>query len=518
MFLPQLRQTKKRIKKDNIIFTGIDRNTLINDNSISVSTNLSFKHYPTISCRPARETLYTLATPKAMFAGNSLLAWVDNTSFKYNNTTEGTVTASAKSMVDFNGKIIIMPDKKYYDYGTDTFGSMEVSYTSGASEITFAANTITTTGADYSGFVVGDDLTISGCVTKTANNLPNTTKLSCIVTNVAAKVLTVTVYGVGGSGGSLDAGADTGTITIKRAIPDIDYVTTFNNRIFGVKGSNVYACKLGDYSNWNTFQYLNTDSYASDVETEGGDFTNIVRYKDHILLFKANIMYPLYGELPRNFKILPAEKVGCLGSKAAVEVDSVLYFCGSKGVYAYTGGKPQLISMPLNDIYSSAVMGTDGRLLYLSLYNGSAYRLYVYDTMYKAWLQEDTLQVLDFVTIGNYCYALSSTGALLKFNSSTESISWVLETKDFTDEVFNKKALCRIYVRMDLTTGSTATIYTSKDGAAYVTEKALSTTGLTTYTAAIDIAPKDRFKIKIAGTGDFKLYQLTREYFLSENS
>lgn len=58
------------------------------------------------------------------------------------------------------------------------------SYTSGASEITFASATITTTGDDFTGIAIGDVVTVSGCVLTTTNNK------SATVIGVAAKVLT----------------------------------------------------------------------------------------------------------------------------------------------------------------------------------------------------------------------------------------------------------------------------------------------------------------------------------------
>ena len=46
----------------------------------------------------------------------------------------------------------------------------DTSYTSGASEITFAIDKITTTGDSFTGFSVGDIIEVSGCTDNTANN------------------------------------------------------------------------------------------------------------------------------------------------------------------------------------------------------------------------------------------------------------------------------------------------------------------------------------------------------------
>jgi len=60
----------------------------------------------------------------------------------------------------------------------------DVSYVSGANEITFGTNTITTTGDDFVGFCIGDTIKASGSLLATGNN-----KYATLV-SVAEKVLT----------------------------------------------------------------------------------------------------------------------------------------------------------------------------------------------------------------------------------------------------------------------------------------------------------------------------------------
>jgi hypothetical protein len=79
------------------------------------------------------------------------------------------------------------------------------SYVSDAGEITFASATITTTGDDFSGFVVGDVVLVSGATTP-ANNRYAT------VTGVAAKVLTFAT-------GTWSVGLDAAAVTV--SIPKI---------------------------------------------------------------------------------------------------------------------------------------------------------------------------------------------------------------------------------------------------------------------------------------------------------
>jgi len=85
------------------------------------------------------------------------------------------------------------------------------SYVSGAGEITFATNSITTTGDDFEEFVVGDTVLISGATTA-ANN-----KYAVIVT-VADKVLTFPAS-------TFSAGLDVAAVTIYK--PSLEVVSRY---------------------------------------------------------------------------------------------------------------------------------------------------------------------------------------------------------------------------------------------------------------------------------------------------
>lgn len=435
MRIPRLITNKtRRINRDTITFSGLNRNALISDNELSACKNISMtEHNPLISCRPPREVLYTLDNPKSLFSIDDKIVLVDGTNFKYNDVVKGTVASGVKSMVDFNGRIIIMPDKKYYDYVGDAFNDI------GTAEYPAAG--------------------------------------SC---------------------------------------PDMDYICVHMNRVFGVKGCNIYACKQGDVTNWTYFDTVSTASWAADVESEGGDFTGIVSYQNHVVLFKADFMYELYNNKPP-YTIQRVNKVGCISNMAIVEVDSALYFVGRKGVYAYTGGTPRLISEKLNENYSDAVLGTDGRLLYLSLYNGTEWNLYAYDTQTGIWIREDNLQAIQFTRIGEHAHALAPDGKLYKFNSGEEKgIEWEIETKNFTEEIFNKKGNGVVKIRIDLEPFSSVNIYTQVDNRGYSLQKSFSTQGQRTYYANIKVQMADCFKVKLQGKGGFKLYAFGREVVVGE--
>ena len=135
---------------------------------------------------------------------------------------------------------------------------------------------------------------------------------------------------------------ETGSFTA----PDIDYATVHYNRIFGVKDNYVHASKVGDFRVWDEFNGTEMDSWSADVYSEGV-FTAITTYQDHVIMFKRNEMYELYGYTPSQFKILEGSKIGCVDGNSIAEVRGILFFASESGIQTYSGGFPRDISEKL---------------------------------------------------------------------------------------------------------------------------------------------------------------------------
>jgi hypothetical protein len=420
-----------KVKKSVINWAGLNKQIVINDNQFSDMENLSSENFSIISPRPSREAAYTLTTGKALFAAPAL-CWVDGTSFKYDNTAEGTVSASGKIMADFNNTVYILPDKKYYNYSTDTFGTW-------------------------------------------------------------------------GSGTYPEAGS----------VPAMDYMAVMDNRLFGCKGDDIYGCALGDATDWTTFDGVSTDAYAADTGTNG-DFTGMINYKGTILLFKADRVFKLFGDIPSNFQWVEISRLGCVDDKSICEVNGILFWLNAQGICAYTGGVPEIISDDLNETYTSGVAGGDGRRYYISLYNGTDYNLYVYDTQDKIrfWLREDDLQVTDFALLSGYLYALASDNIIYKFNSGSDTVSWYATTKEFTENVANKKGHGDLYFRVDLESSSSLKIYVRINNGSFTLVKSYSSSDLSSFKVMLPIKRADHFQVKFMGTGEGKIYEMHRKFYV----
>lgn len=437
MRLPALLyNTNNKYKKSTIEWRGLNRKSLIGDDEFSSTKNLSSKHSPLISPRPSREAAYTLTAGKALFAA-SKLAWVDNTSFYYNNVSKGTVTASAKSMVELSQRIVIFPDKVSYDTVGDTF----------------------------------------------------------------------TAFG-------------SGTYPAAGSVPDIDYACVLDNRIWGVKDDNIYCSALGDFDDWTTF--VNPDgtvneSGAWSVDTgTNGKYTGIVSFKGSVLAFKNDRVWKRFGDVPSDFQYVEISRLGCISNKSICEVNNILFWLSPQGVVAYTGGAPEVISENLNENYTSAVAGGDGRRYYISLYNGSTYALYVYDTWKGIWLQEDTLNVTEFAHLDGYLHALASDNKVWRFDSGTEAITSEAITKEYDESYTGKKGHSELRFRTDLKTGATMKVYVRVDNGSFTLVKSYSATDLNSFIVPLKIQNADHFQLKLVMTGEFKIYQVERKFYIGE--
>ena len=145
-----------------------------------------------------------------------------------------------------------------------------------------------------------------------------------------------------------------------REIPVMNYVFAHKNRVWGcyygedrVSGSGkriseIYASKLGDFKNWNSFEGISTDSWVATVGT-GADFTGALVYNDRPTFFKEDRIITITGDIASEFRTSETvcESIGLSGRNSAQVVNGVLYYVSKYGICAYTGGFPTRISDPL---------------------------------------------------------------------------------------------------------------------------------------------------------------------------
>ena len=342
--------------------------------------------------------------------------YVDGTDFYFDGIKRGTVTSGEKSMVDFNGNVVIFPDKKYYDYIDNKFGTFTCPY-------------------------------------------------------------------------------------------EIEFTTVHYNRIFGIKGSDVYASKVGDFKIWDDYSGTEMDSWAADVYSPG-DFTGITSYQDHVVFFKRDQMYELYGYTPSQFRILEAAKVGCVDNKSISEVGGMLFFMSEKGVQSYSGGFPRNISdkLNLNNVTSAAAIG-DGRKYYVSIEN----EVYIYDTWQNAWMPYMNTSIIDFGKSDNDIYALGANGNIYLLENGNEIVDWEAITKLFDDGTFRKKSVKAIRLKVQMDIDSEIYVYLRNDERDWVLHKTIKQyekfyRSKRDILITLPIKRAETYQIKIVGKGNALVY------------
>jgi len=414
-------------------------------------------------------------------------------------------------------------------FSKDICGSMEE--TTGAITATFKdgtyaeeaaeANTIecTTSGFDFTAhFSVGDAVTISGSAESANNNTFIIREISATQLRFYENTFVIPA-------------TPTETITIDRTVPDLDFVLVNENRIWGVSNKSenkiynkttkawetvystcIYASKLGDPFNWNVYDGVGTDAFAVQVAS-AGDFTGAISYLGYPVFFKDDQIYKVYGDKPSNFQVIASANMGVAkGSHKSLAIaGETLYYLSRAGVVAYTGGVPAaLYEVFGGQKYKNAVAGSDGRKYYISMYDCSAWHLFVYDTLYGLWMREDETQAADICFHNGSLYIQTATKRYTVDGGGTETKAFSVEFAEETYNSPNKKRVARIILRMEV--NSMAWVYIRYDGGQYETVKAIASLG-EWQNMVIPIVPKrcSKFQIKIAGSSDIKIYSMTRE-------
>ncbi len=176
MKLPQMNDRGMMRSAVHRGFGGLNRSLSAGDGEIVWMENLSAREFPLLTQRAQRGLERTVSEPGGVGAGDKPW-WVAGTGFYYDGVRKGTVEKGAKSFAAMGSRILIFPDKKYYDASADTFGDMGagrslrgVSFRNGVFRgVPANANTLYKSGAAWP-FSPGDAVAVSGCETHPENN------------------------------------------------------------------------------------------------------------------------------------------------------------------------------------------------------------------------------------------------------------------------------------------------------------------------------------------------------------
>ena len=315
---------------------------------------------------------------------------------------------------------------------------------------------------------------------------------------------------------------------LERRMPVLDFVIESNNRLWGCRYgtsangevvNEIYACKLGDFKNWNCFMQISTDSFVASCGTDG-QFTGAVTHLGYPIFFKENYMHKVYGNYPANYQI---QTTACRGvqkgcSESLAIVNEVLYYKSRNAVCAYDGSLPVEMSSVLGETaYSDAVACSHGNKYYISMKDTSGeYNLFVYDTSKGLWHKEDNLAVKNFCSCQNELYYIPQDSTAIKtmFGSGAvddEPIKWLAESGVLGMYTPDRKYISRLNLRMSLDIGTKLRIYMQYDSCGeWELISSMISTNIRSFSIPLRPRRCDHFRIKIEGEGNGKIYSMSK--------
>lgn len=313
---------------------------------------------------------------------------------------------------------------------------------------------------------------------------------------------------------------------ISKEFKSADYYTVSQNRMWGCSSENheIYASKLGDCTNWNSFEGIASDSYAVTVGSTG-DFTAAFTFNDTPIFFKENRMITIYGTRPSNYKIKDVECDGvAAGSeRSLVALNGYIYYLSRKGIMKYGGGYPTKVSEDLDGMsyHDGVAGGYDGKYYLACKDNENKNRLFVYNTITRSWTEESPMNISVFETIngnlygveGKSIYYIAGNGEDIEISPAEAieegEIEFLFETGDLMDDFDERLYLNELKFNYELK--GNIEVYVKYDNE-NIWNRVYRKSITKKEKESFKIKPKrcKKLQLKLKGKGEFTLYELIK--------
>ena len=319
-------------------------------------------------------------------------------------------------------------------------------------------------------------------------------------------------------------------VKAERRVPDLEYLTECDNRVWGCSSREnvIYACKLGDPTNWFSYRGIAADSYAVTVGSDGA-FTGAATCMGYALFFKENTLHKLYGSKPSDFQLssLRCRGVAKGAARSLCVINETLYYLSPDGVMAWDGSIPTKVSTALDparlrNVKSALGGALDGRY-YLHLVRGSgeaqAVRLLVYDTERGLWQEEDVCSY-EMAGSGGQLYlwdgkAIWAADADREENwqqagGIEDGVSFELVSGDIGLDSPEELYLSRLTLRLEAEVKSRIEVAVSYDSGAWETLAQLTADGRRCFDVPFVPRRCGSLRLRLKGRGQLTLRSLTR--------
>ena len=294
------------------------------------------------------------------------------------------------------------------------------------------------------------------------------------------------------------------------------------------KENVIYACKLGDPTNWFSYRGIAADSYAVTVGSDGA-FTGAATCMGYALFFKENTLHKLYGSKPSDFQLssLRCRGVAKGAARSLCVINETLYYLSPDGVMAWDGSIPTKVSTALDparlrNVKSALGGALDGRY-YLHLVRGSgeaqAVRLLVYDTERGLWQEEDVCSY-EMAGSGGQLYlwdgkAIWAADADREENwqqagGIEDGVSFELVSGNIGLDSPEELYLSRLTLRLEAEVKSRIEVAVSYDSGAWETLAQLTADGRRCFDVPFVPRRCGSLRLRLKGRGQLTLRSLTR--------
>lgn len=564
-YLPQL--SAEMVNRTMISeFSGYNHNARSQDNEFYEMRNLSSDLWPLASTRQRRGRVRQLLKPNGLFAHDKL-CWIDGTQVYYDGEVVGEVEDGEKQIVGMGAYILIWPDKVSYNTHTGEFRQLGNKVETAG---TVSAALCRLDGTPYEDYTIAETAPENpedGQYWLDSSETPHVLKQYSTTygmwTAIATTYVKIACAGIGKGFSEFDGVEISGlqddtlngsfvlyaadedsivvtaviseaftqeaAVTVERKIPDMDYITESENRLWGCSSENheIYSCVLGDPTNWYRYLGVATDSFAVTVGTPG-DFTGAATHLGYVLFFKENVIHKIYGNKPANYQIANTNcrgvQKGC--ERSLVIVNETLYYKSRADVCAYSAALPASVSDVLGPVkYRNAVAGADAAKYYISMQreDTGAWEMFAYDEMRGLWHKEDGVHAKYFAAYGAELYFINADdnclygvhGLLTRYTDEGAALEPPLKFEAQLAEIGmespDSKYVNKVQLRLDAGEGTLLRVqvqYDTEDSWQEVHR--ISFTKRRSYTLPIIPRRCDTMRIRLIGNGDFRLFSLAK--------
>lgn len=318
-----------------------------------------------------------------------------------------------------------------------------------------------------------------------------------------------------------------GTVTVKRAVPDMDYVCEAQNRIWGCKYGMVdgkavnelYCCKLGDFRNWRVYAGISTDAWAASVGSDGA-WTGCANYLGYPTFFKENVIHRVAISAVGAHQVTETVGRGVQSGsfRSLCVVNEVLFYKSRTDVCAYDGSFPTSMGAALGEErYSGAVGGSFNGKYYLSMKDsGGAWHLFCYDAGKGMWHREDNTHAMCFAAMNDDLYYIDADTKKLMCVLGTQGtpetdLEWMAESGVIGYEYPDKKYLSRYNIRLQVENGGELRLYCQYDSdGRWEHAGTVRRRGTGTFTVPVIPRRCDHMKLRLEGRGVVRVFSIAK--------